>query len=273
MDDEREEDSGELDPETPELTAEEQAQLEAERLAAERSYFNVTRSWAAGLLFALPLLAAYELGVLLLRSDVNAVAAGFRAPISWLQRNPVEIFGADLLLLINVALIAVALVAVWRVGKLGALHGGTFLGMFLESCLYALLLGPLALAPLTGDLQAAGFAPHLDRLPFKLVVAAGAGFYEEALFRFMLLGVIFYLAKGLGKLHWFTAGALALVVSGVIFSAAHFLAPGETPDLGAFIFRLAAGMILGVIFLIRGFGIAAWTHALFDLYVLAFAAG
>jgi len=273
IDDGREEDSGELDPETQELTAEEQAQIEAERLAAERSYFNVTRSPAAGFLFALPLLAVYEAGVLLLRSELNAAAAFLKMPISWLQRNPVEIFGADLLLLINAALIALVLLAVWRVGRLGALHGGTFFGMFLESCVYAMLLGPLALAPITGELQFAGFAPHLNRLPLKLVISAGAGFYEEAFFRFLLLGAVFYLAKELAELQPFTAGALALVVSGALFSAAHFLMPGEAAELGAFIYRLSAGMILGVIFLVRGFGIAAWTHALFDLYVLCCAPG
>ena len=272
MTDGREDDSGEIGPETPELTAEELAQLEAERLAAERSYFNVTRSLSGGLLFALPLLAVYELG-LLFKPDNNAAAAFLKMPISWLQRNPVELLGADLLVFINAALIAAALLAVWRMGKLGALHGGTFLGMFLESGVYAMLLGPLALAPLTGEFRFEGFAPHLDRLPLKLVISAGAGFYEEAFFRFLLLGAIFYLAKELGKLHPVTAGALALVVSGAIFSAAHFLMPGEPAELGAFIFRLAAGMILGVIFFVRGFGIAAWTHALFDLYVLSFAAG
>ena len=32
-------------------------------------------------------------------------------------------------------------------------------------------------------------------------------------------------------------------------------------------------MILGLVFLARGFGIAAWTHAIYDLYLLCFAGG
>ena len=59
-----------------------------------------------------------------------------------------------------------------------------------------------------------GFAPHLADFPLKLVIAAGAGFYEEAFFRFAILGAMFYLAKEVGKLRPFTAGALALVLSG-----------------------------------------------------------
>ena len=254
------------------LTSEDSAQLEEERRAAERSYFNVTRSLSAGLLFALPLLAVYELGVLAFRSEINAAADILKTPISWLQQHPTQIFGADLMLVVGVVLIAVALAAVWRVGRLGALHAGTFLGMFSESLLYAMILGPLALAPITGELKSGGFSPNLDEFPLKLVVAAGAGFYEEAFFRFIILGAVFYLAKEVGKLRPFTAGVLALLVSGACFSAAHFLGGDETPELGTFIYRLAAGMILGLVFLTRGFGIAAWTHAIYDVYVLCFTA-
>ena len=161
--------------------------------------------------------------------------------------------------LVGLVLIAVALAAVWRVGRLGALHAGTFLGMFSESVLYAMLLGPLALAPITGELKFGGFSPHLAGLPLKLVVAAGAGFYEEAFFRFAILGAVFYLAKEVGKLRPFTAGALALVAQRRLLQRGAF--PGRQRDAGSrdFIYRLAAGMILGLVFLTRGFGIAAWT--------------
>ncbi|MGD1002942.1 MAG: hypothetical protein ABSA67_19800, partial [Candidatus Brocadiia bacterium] len=93
-------------------TPEELAQLEEERRAAERSYFNVTRSLPAGLLFALPLLAVYELGVLLYRSEINAAADILKAPIFWLQQHPIQLFGADLLLLVGLALIGLAVAAV-----------------------------------------------------------------------------------------------------------------------------------------------------------------
>lgn len=269
---EREDEPDGLDPES-QPTPEELAQLEEERLAAERSYFNVTRSLSAGLLFALPLLALYELGVLVFGSEINAAADLLKTPISWLQRRPIQIFGADLLLLVGLVLIALALAAVWRVGRVGALHAGTFIGMFFESLLYAMLLGPLALAPITGELKFGGFSPHLGGFPLKLVIAAGAGFYEEAFFRFAILGALFYLAREVGKLRPLAAGALALALSGGFFSAAHFLASGEVPQFGTFIYRLAAGIILGLVFLTRGFGIAAWTHAIYDLYLLCFAAG
>jgi len=111
-------DEDDLNPENP-PTPEELAQLEEERRDAERSYFNVTRSLSAGLLFALPLLAVYEVGVLLFRSEINAAADILKAPIFWLEQHPIQLFGADLLLLVGLALIALALAAIdvgaWRV--------------------------------------------------------------------------------------------------------------------------------------------------------------
>ncbi len=63
---------------------------------------------------------------------------------------------------------------------------------------------------------------------------------------------------------------MSVTVSGAVFSGMHFLSPVESAELGVFVFRLVAGMALGIIFLVRGFGVAAWTHALYDVYVLCF---
>jgi len=235
--------------------------------AGEEGYFGASRSLSASLLFALPLLAVYEAGVLLFRGDLNAAAVLLKSPISWLRHHPTELLDRNPMLVVNGAIMVAALVAAWRLRRIGALHAGTFGGMFVESCAYALLLGPAALFPLTGSFRLARFAPHLDGWLLGLVTASGAGFYEELLFRFMLLGGVFVLARKVGRLGAFGAGALGLVLSGAIFSAAHFLSPGESPDLGLFLYRLGAGMLLGFIFLVRGFGIAAWTHALYDFYV------
>ena len=254
----------------PDLTPEEQAELEEELRAAERGYFRVSRSLSASLLFSLPLVVIYELRVLLARSDINAAAIWVKTPISWLKRQPFEILGADMPLVLNAVVIVAVLIAVWRLGRLGALHAGTFLGMFLESCAYALALGPLALLPLHGRLTFPGFSPQVGGSWVKIVTSCGAGFYEELVFRLVLLGLIFLLARELCELKSVTAGIVALVLSGAIFSAAHLLGPSANADVGVFIYRLSAGMVLGLIFLIRGFGIAAWTHALYDVYVLCF---
>jgi len=254
------------------LTPEEQAEQAALERAAERSYFRVSRSLAASFLFVLPLIVVYELGVLLVRKDINVAAVWVKTPLSWLGRHPLQVLGASPTLVLNGTLIVAAIIAVWRVGRLGALHVGTFFGMLAESGGYALLIGPAALLPLTGRFGFGGFAPHFENLWAKLFTSCGAGLYEEFVFRFLLLGGIYFLGRQMGKMRPIAAGMLGLVVSAALFSAAHFLSPDQAADGPAFIYRLGAGLVLGVIFLTRGFGIAACTHALYDIYVLCCAA-
>jgi membrane protease YdiL (CAAX protease family) len=113
-----------------------------------------------------------------------------------------------------------------------------------------------------------GFEPNLHAWPRKVVESAGAGLYEELFFRAILLGAVFIVVKDGLNLRPFVAGVLALLLSAAVFSAAHFLPGGGPPSADAFAYRLMAGVLLGVIYLNRGFGIAAWTHALYDMYVL-----
>ena len=71
---------------------------------------------------------------------------------------------------------------------------------------------------------------------------------------------------GLGR--W-VAITVALLVSSVLFSAMHHIPPyGDPPQLGVFMFRVLAGCFFGLIYWLRGFAIAVYTHALYDIYVL-----
>jgi hypothetical protein len=64
------------------------------------------------------------------------------------------------------------------------------------------------------------------------------------------------------------AGGFATLAGAFIFSAFHYIGPlGDTLELGSFMFRMVAGVLLSGLFLIRGFGIAAWTHALYDVFL------
>jgi len=62
------------------------------------------------------------------------------------------------------------------------------------------------------------------------------------------------------------AATIAVVGSAVIFSAFHYVgALGDTFTLASFTFRAIAGVAFSVLYVTRGFGITAWTHALYDL--------
>ena len=74
------------------------------------------------------------------------------------------------------------------------------------------------------------------------------------------------LAGGKPQVCWM----IAIVVTSLAFSAAHydFVTPyGEPFALASFAFRLVAGGFFAILFVYRGFGIAAGTHALYDVLV------
>ena len=49
----------------------------------------------------------------------------------------------------------------------------------------------------------------------------------------------------------------------------HHIPPyGDPFTIGVFTFRVLAGACFGLLFWFRGFAIAVYTHALYDLYVL-----
>ena len=102
----------------------------------------------------------------------------------------------------------------------------------------------------------------------RLTLSLGAGLYEELLFRVVIVALISNGLRLLG-LSRVIAGALAVVVGALLFSAFHYIGPfGEPLRLESFVFRALAGVAFSALYLTRGFGITAWTHALYDVAVL-----
>src|SRR5947199_385904 len=103
----------------------------------------------------------------------------------------------------------------------------------------------------------------------RLMVSLGAGIYEELLFRVLLVTALAAAARTL--LGWtpFTAGIAATVLGAAIFSAFHYIGPyGDRLQIYSFVFRMIAGLFFSALYLLRGFGITAWTHALYDVSLL-----
>ena len=107
--------------------------------------------------------------------------------------------------------------------------------------------------------------------PERLMLSLGAGLYEELLFRVVLVTALAFLARRVLGLGVWTAGALAAVIGAFLFSLIHYVGPyGDPFQLASFTFRFIAGLVFSVLYLLRGFGITAWTHALYDVLVLLF---
>ncbi len=239
---------------------------------APGSYWQASRAPRYSLLFALPLLAFYQLLALLLahgprsvRNGADVILQGFFVAVAGNWGPP----------LFMVCLIGAGLWLVLRDMRAhgSRLRGTVFARMLAESILLALAFG-LVVGGVTsgvlGLLQTLTLPParELDWWT-RLMVSLGAGIYEELLFRVVLVGLL--AAAGRALLGWrpVTAGAAATLLGAAIFSAFHYVGPyGDRLELYSFVFRMVAGLFFSALYLLRGFGITAWTHALYDVLLL-----
>ncbi len=101
----------------------------------------------------------------------------------------------------------------------------------------------------------------------ELVLSLGAGIYEELLFRLILVTGLFALLRLL-PISNRAQYIIAAIIGAFLFSLAHYVgALGYEFTLSSFVFRFLMGLALNALFLFRGFGIAAMTHALYDVIV------
>lgn len=234
-------------------------------------YLDTTRTHTYSLLFALPLLVLYELGAMLIAGRDS----GMRNGADVLLRTLLSAGGVQGTLAFTavLALGAAVLVGLERRKKRVPLRGAYFAGMLAESAVYAVLFGGIIAAAtqvVLGGAVRLGADGGITRLPVLdgVVLSLGAGIYEELLFRVLLTGGLFALLSAVGVRRT-TAGVLAVVVSAFIFSAFHYVGPYAYPlELNSFTFRFLAGLAFSALFMIRGFGVAAWTHALYDVFLV-----
>lgn len=240
-------------------------------------YFQLTRKHSYALLFALPLLVLYEIGAWF----ISGPTSGLRNGADVLLRGLLAYGGVHSTLAFTAIIVvgAAILIARERRREKIPLQAGVFGGMMVESVIYALVfgtvVGTLSSWVLGGWRLAADQAAQSGKMSVSegLVMSLGAGFYEELLFRVLLVGglIAVFKSAGVGK----TAGRVwAAVLAAFLFSAFHYVGPYAYPlELGSFTFRFLAGLALNALFITRGFGIAAWTHALYDVYVMVLRGG
>jgi len=100
----------------------------------------------------------------------------------------------------------------------------------------------------------------------------GAGIYEELLFRLILLSSVAWALKRAGVKPRASIVTAVVLVS-LLFSAAHHVGPQGYPfNSFGFLFRTVAGVFFSILFICRGYGIAAGSHAGYNLLVGLFRA-
>ncbi len=152
----------------------------------------------------------------------------------------------------------------------------------LEGAAYAIAMGTTT-SWVVGKMFA-GPPAKLVTGPFDgVVMALGAGFYEELAFRVLLFGlgakllVWLFVRQRVGLVGGgprLGAGAVFIMlvwslVSAAIFSGLHYVGPlGDPFDARSFAARAVLGLALTLVYASRGFAAAVWTHALYDVWVL-----
>jgi len=246
---------------------------------ASDKYMEQSRRPLTSLAFLVPLLVLYEGGIIALGAD--ALRNG---PEVWLRSLLATLdFGQYFLLPV---LIVGSLLA-WHhtTGDPWRVSPGVVLAMFVECAVLAFLLLLLAQSQrwfeghLNAMLPSLRIQAQIDPKEIgKFIGYIGAGIYEEFLFRLMLIplvsalvGLLASLLRIERRLQLFKP-VIAVLVTSLLFSAAHYIG-AEGFEWSTFVFRFIAGVFFAVLFLHRGFGVAAGTHAAYDLYTLAFTAG
>lgn len=256
-----------------------------------RSYLRETAQPIYSALLILPFLVIYELGLIFLRSDVinggDAILLNLGGPLMRLIGVHASLMS---LLVLGSYLILLQLkksgnLAV-RVSSLGV--------AFLECMLYGLLLftllgllvkhlpGASTEAPRartmagvsdvraerteTPPMHAASARQMYQPGLRDFVLYCGAGIYEELVFRVLLLGLLMLVFTKLFHMEHAYAAVWSTMVGAVIFSAFHHIG-GERFALNPFSQRVFAGVFFSALYFTRSFGVAAASHAFYDIFV------
>ncbi len=234
-----------------------------------RGYFSVSRTATYGFLTALPLLVVYE--VLIVAANRDAVHQIRISAEVWMKSLfALTGLAGSHILAVAVLVVGIIVIAVERRKKI-PLRPKYFTFMICESAVYAAAVALLISRITTLIFGAAPAAAQMEEQSqlMQLTLSVGAGVYEELLFRVILVGGLFMIFKRLlsGKRAY--VYILAAVIGALVFSAVHYTgAMGDEFEVSSFFFRALFGIALNALYLFRGFGIAAWTHALYDILVV-----
>jgi hypothetical protein len=224
----------------------------------------------ADLALTLPIFVIYHLGVVWM--DVQNAADIVTRELKNLASSSLPAY-SGLTLAIGGAFAGVLLV----LGRGHTLRWQRFAFVAAEGVLYAVAMRLVA-SYVVGKIQLdiGAPSPPVPTPAFftAVVLSLGAGLYEELAFRVGLFGIGRRLLlammpealpsqRALASLGWAALGA-------AVFSGWHYLGQfGEPFELRSFVFRWVCGLVFTLIYAFRGFAPVVWTHALYDIWVMA----
>ncbi|MTI87470.1 MAG: CPBP family intramembrane metalloprotease [Balneolaceae bacterium] len=241
--------------------------MQEESASTFKGYFKTTNTLLYSFLVSLPLFLLYEVLIIISQPEAQQIV-----------RISVDVWIKSLFTYVGVNAVSFSLllIAVAGVGilvkereRLKSLRFSYFPLLLLEATLYAVVVAFISnfLVSLVVNMQSSDPIHSLSIIQ-QFALSLGAGLYEELFFRVILVSALSFVLVKIFKKEW--AGITAAVLlAALLFSAVHYLGSmGDAFTLRSFLFRFTFGLILNGIYVWRGFGVAAWTHAIYDIMVL-----
>jgi membrane protease YdiL (CAAX protease family) len=235
-----------------------------------KQYFEDTKTLLYSFLFSLPLFLIYEGLIIISQPSADqivriSVDVWIKAVFSSLGVNAVSFS-------LLVVLLAGIIILYKERERLRTLNFKYFPALLAESTVYGIIVALISSA-LTSALLNISASNPVEELSYlqKLALSLGAGLYEELFFRVILVSLFILIFNKLFNNKKWASVSAAVVLSALLFSAVHYTGSmGDFFTLNSFFYRFLFGLILNGIYVARGFGVAAWTHALYDVMVITF---
>jgi len=225
-------------------------------------YLTRSRNLPKSFLFILPLLAFYEIGIVLYGTETKNAADS-------IVTMPFEVFGDSATLAFNSLIIIICFCSIFYIEKKKRLSCRIFIPMFFESAVYGFSLGYVILFFVHGYSPLDITNLYVHSFIKGIIISLGAGIYEEILFRMLLLSILYFVIVKALRINPIIGSLCSILICAFIFSIMHYMGPsGDSFSISSFSFRLVAGFILSAIFIFRGLGIAVYTHAIYDILVI-----
>ena len=239
-----------------------------------KAYLTESSRPLVALVFVTPMLLIYEAGVLLLGADATRNGAEVYL------RNLLDSLGMGQYFLLPLMIAAILLGWHHATGQPWRLQSRVLWLMLAESAAlgFLLLLFAQMQSTVFGEwattTNVEGAEGASSGVTDRVVSYFGAGIYEELLFRLMLLPAVASVVRACGG-SMKASLVTAVITTSLLFSAVHyrifsFNQFADTFLWYTFLFRFLAGVFFAVLFVRRGFGIAAGAHALYDVLLVVF---
>ena len=221
-------------------------------------YLRRTSGLENALLLIIPWLLIYNVGTIL--TDFRTING-----VDLFTPSILRLAGVKGFLICNGLILLVGGFAYFRTRKSKSKTSLTFtdpLYLLAEAALYSAVLGTLVAMAMS---EVPYVSVTIPRKGLYVFISAGAGVYEELIFRMLMIAGLIAWLESSGRRAPFIHTAVALIFSSVLFSLAHYLGP-ESFQFYTFLYRTFAGLMLGTIFLLRGLGASVYTHVIYNLW-------